>query len=537
MPVFTRARLRTAGGIALTALAVLVVWFALVAPNKITHLSLGAFVRIPLEGVLIGAALVLLPAKARKFAAGGVGALLGLLTVLKLLDMGFYEALDRPFDPVTDRAYFGPAVGLLDDSVGHRTAVVVVTIGIVAAVVIPVATALAVVRLSRLGAEHKTGTLRGVAAVGAAWALLAVFGAPLASSSAAGLAYDQIAAVHDAIEQQDVFAERAAHDAYANTPGNQLLTGLRGKDVIVAFVESYGQVAVEDSSISPGVDAVLDAGTASLSAAGFHSESGWLTSPTFGGISWLAHSTFQSGLWVDNQLLYNELMTSDRLTLATAFKRAGWSTVADVPSNEKDWPEGKRFYDYNRIYGDGDVGYEGPSFSYASMPDQYTLAAFHRLELARPHNPLFAEIDLVSSHTPWAPLPHLIGWNQVGDGEAFNSMAADGADPNDVWRSADGVKEAYGQSIEYSLSTLISFVQKYGDKNLVLIVLGDHQPAKIVTGEDPTHNVPIAVVAHDPAVMRKIASWGWDPGLRPSSDAPLWQMDSFRDRLFVAFGP
>ena len=420
----------------------------------ITHLSLGAFVRIPLEGVLIGAALVLLPAKARNVAAVGVGALLGLLTVLKLLDMGFYEVLDRPFDPVTDRAYFGPAVGLLEDSVGHTTAVVVVTIGIVAAVVIPVVTALAVVRLSRLGAQHKTGTLRGVVAVGAAWALLAVFGAPLASSSAAGLAYDQIAAVHDAIEQQDVFAERAAHDAYANTPGNQLLTGLRGKDVIVAFVESYGQVAVEDSNVSPGVDAVLDAGTASLGAAGFQSESGWLTSPTFGGISWLAHSTLQSGLWVDNQLLYNELMTSDRLTLATAFKRAGWRTVADVPSNEKEWPEGKQFYDYDRIYGDGDVGYEGPSFSYASMPDQYTLAAFHRLELTRPHDPLFAEIDLVSSHTPWAPLPHLIGWNQVGDGEVFNSMAADGADPNDVWRSADRVKEAYGQSIEYSLSTL-----------------------------------------------------------------------------------
>jgi hypothetical protein len=230
-------------------------------------------------------------------------------------------------------------------------------------------------------------------------------------------------------------------------------------------------------------------------------------------------------------------MTSDRLTLATAFQRAGWRTVADVPSNEKEWPEGKRFYKYDRIYGDGDVGYEGPSFSYASMPDQYTLAAFHRLELAQPHNPLFAEIDLVSSHTPWAPLPHLIGWDQVGDGEVFNSMAADGDSPDEVWRSADGVREAYGQSIEYSLSTLISFVQTYGDKNLVLVVLGDHQPATVVTGEDPTHDVPITVIAHDPAVMQRIAGWGWDPGLRPSSDAAVWRMDAFRDRFLTAFGP
>jgi hypothetical protein len=487
--------------------------------------------------VILAVVVVLLPPRPRRIVALVVGALLGVLTILKLLDMGFYEALDRPFDPVTDRAYFGPAVSVLEDSVGHQAAVIAVIVVIAVAVAVPVVTALAAMRLARLAAMRKTGSLRGMAAVGLAWALLAVFGTPLASTSAAGLAYDQIAAVRDAIHQQDVFAERAADDAYAETPGSRLLTGLRGKDVIVAFVESYGQVAVEGTSFSPGIDAVLDAGTQSLRAAGFDSRSGWLTSPTFGGISWLAHSTLQSGLWIDNQLLYNRLMTSDRLTLATAFKRAGWRTVADVPADDKEWPEGKRFYEYDQIYGVGDVGYEGPQFSFATMPDQYTLSAFHRLELAHPHHPLFAEIDLVSSHTPWAPLPRMIGWDEVGDGEVFNSMTAEGDQPEEVWRSADGVQAAYGQSIEYSLSALISFVATYGDKNLVLIVLGDHQPAKVVSGEDPTHNVPITVIAHDRSVMRRIASWGWEPGLRPSADAPLWPMDAFRDRFLSAFGP
>jgi hypothetical protein len=537
MQTITRARLRAVAGVTLTVLAVLLVWIALVAPNQVNHLNVGAFVRIPLEGVIIGAVVVLLPPRARTPVALALGSLLGILTVLKLLDMGFYEALDRPFDPVTDRAYFGPAVTVLEDSVGQPAAAISVTVAVVLAVAIPVLTALAAMRLARIAALHRTGTLRGMTAVGVAWAMLAVLGAPLASASAAGLAYDQIEAVRDAIHQQDVFTERAADDAYADTPGSRLLTGLRGKDVIVAFVESYGQVAVERTDFSPGVDAVLDAGTASLAAAGFRSESAWLTSPTFGGISWLAHSTLQSGLWIDNQLIYNQLMTSDRLTLATAFKRAGWRTVADVPSNEKEWPEGKQFYEYDQIYGDGDVGYEGPPFSYATMPDQYTLAAFHRLELANPHNPLFAEIDLVSSHTPWAPIPHMIGWDELGDGEVFNSVAAEGASPEEVWQSGDRVQASYGQSIEYSLSALISFVQTYGDKNLVLVVLGDHQPAKVVSGEDPTHNVPITVIAHDPSVMNQIAGWDWDSGMRPSSDAPLWPMDAFRDRFLSAFGP
>ena len=63
-------------------------------------------------------------------------------------------------------------------------------------------------------------------------------------------------------------------------------------------------------------------------------------------------------------------------------------------------------------------------------------------------------------------------------------------------------RAAYGHSIEYSLSTLFSFVQRYGDDNLVLVVLGDHQPATLVTGQGASHDVPISVIAHDPKVMR-----------------------------------
>jgi hypothetical protein len=39
--------------------------------------------------------------------------------------------------------------------------------------------------------------------------------------------------------------------------------------------------------------------SASVLAAGFSAKSTFLTSPTFGGISWLAHSTLQSGMWID----------------------------------------------------------------------------------------------------------------------------------------------------------------------------------------------------------------------------------------------
>ena len=55
-------------------------------------------------------------------------------------------------------------------------------------------------------------------------------------------------------------------------------------------------------------------------------------------------------------------------------------------------------------------------------------------------------------------------------------------------------------------------------------------------GPGAGHDVPVTVVAKDPAVLRRIAVWGWQPGLHPSPDAPVWRMDSFRDRFLSAFG-
>ena len=224
----------------------------------------------------------------------------------------------------------------------------------------------------------------------------------------------------------------------------------------------------------------------------------------------------QSGLWIDNQQRYDQLVSSNRFTLSFAFKRAGWRTVADVPSNENDWHWGSSFYHYDKIYDRRNIGYAGPTFSYAAMPDQYILSAFQRTELAKPnHAPVMAEIDLVSSHTPWAPLPHMIDWNKVGDGSVFDGMPEAGQSPNAVWRNAQHVQAAYGQSIEYSLSALISFVQTFHDNNLVLVLLGDHQPATIVSGSGASHDVPITIIAHDPKVLDRISSWGWQDGMLP----------------------
>jgi hypothetical protein len=130
----------------------------------------------------------------------------------------------------------------------------------------------------------------------------------------------------------------------------------------------------------------------------------------------------------------------------------------------------------------------------------------------------------------------MIGWNDVGDGSAFNPIAAAGDRPDVVWRSVSRIRTAYRNSIEYSLNTLISYVQTYGDNNLVLVFLGDHQPATVVSGANADHDVPITIVAHDPAVLNRTSGWNWQDGLNPGPKAPVWRMDAFRDRFLTAFG-
>jgi hypothetical protein len=536
-------RVRTTIGRVIAVLACLLVWFAALAPDNISRLTPEAFLRIPIEGLLFVALVLILPGSQSRIVAALAGSVLGVLCVVEFLDLGFSEALGRPFNPVTDWSYFGSAVGLLRDSVGRQGAIVALVAAALLCIAALVLTPLSVMLLTRLLNRHRAQSLRGVQALGVVWVVCALVGAelipgaPIASTSASSLAYREVSQLRIGIQDRQKFAAAAAVDSFRGTPGNDLLTGLRGKDVIVAFVESYGRVAIQGSAFSPRVDSVLDAGTEKLRAAGFSSQSGWLTSPTFGGISWLAHSTLQSGLWIDNQQRYNQLVGGDRFTLSDAFKRAGWRTVADVPSNEKDWPEGSSFYHYDQIYDARNVGYAGPRFSYAAMPDQYIFSAFQRMELAKPTRvPVMAEIDLVSSHTPWAPLPQLIDWNKVGDGSIFDNMPAQGRSAAAVWRDPSQVRAAYGQSIEYFLNTLISFVQHYHDKDLVLVVLGDHQPATIVTGQGASHDVPITIIAHDPATMDQISSWGWQDGMRPGPNAPVWPMDAFRDRFLTAFG-
>ncbi|HVE30723.1 MAG TPA: sulfatase-like hydrolase/transferase [Mycobacteriales bacterium] len=538
-----RGRVRVVLGAVVTVLAVAFVLFGLVVPDDYGDLHAASFVRLPLEALVAVAVLVVLPRRPRWILATVLGVVLGLLTILKVVDLGFTAILARHFNLVLDWILLGDATGVVQDSIGTLGAVLTVVGACLLVIAILVLMTLAVLRLTRLVAAHHTATLRTVSVLAVAWIALATFGVQLADGGAvasradASLVVNRYHSVSSSLHDQADFEAQAKVDPFQNTPGNQLLNGLRGKDVLLTFVESYGRYAVEDPKFAPPVDAQLDAATRRLDALGFGSRSAYLSSSTVGGASWLAHSSLLSGLYIDSQQRYRSLVASNRLTLTSAFKKAGWKTVSVEPAITGAWPEGK-FFGYEQDYDARNLGYKGSRFSYATMPDQYLYSVFHRNELKPGHSPVFAEITTVSSHSPWTPIPKMVGWDQVGDGSLFDNPAnQEGGPPGSILGSADKLRASYIRSIQYSLDALVSYVENYGDKNLVLVFLGDHQPAPIVTGQGASRDVPITIVAKDPKVLDRISSWNWTPGLRPAPNAPETRMDTFRNQFMTTFGP
>jgi phosphatidylglycerophosphate synthase len=517
----------------LTLLALGVVWFVLVFPIRPSQLSPGFFVRLPLEGLVVVGLAVALPTRIGRFVPWLIGPLLGAVALIKVFDLGFFMAFNRSFNPVEDWSYFSIGFATVRDTFGSRDADLAIAASVVVGLAALVVPTLALGQLTRVAARHRRRSLRTVGVLTAVWALCWVFGAEvsgagIASTSAAHLAVGEVQAVQADLHSEALFgALMARKDPYRNIPPGRLLKGLLGKDVLLVFVEGYGQTAVQGNSFSPPIDQIVNAGTQELQAHGFSSRSGWLTSSTYGGGSWLSHATLQSGTWVNSPGRYSQLIKSKRLTLSTAFRRAGWETVADAPANRGSWPEGHSFYHYEKIWDRTNLGYSGPKYGYSPMPDQYALQELQKLELAKRNRPpIFAEFDTTSSHYAWDRIPPLIAWHRLGNGSIFNHLPIDRTGMTDT-------QQGYARSIQYSLRTLYSFIERYGTKKTVLIVLGDEQPSRVV--EQAGHDVPTTIIAHDPKVIDRLSGWGWTNGMLPSATAPVWLMSAFRDHFFNAF--
>jgi phosphatidylglycerophosphate synthase len=305
-------------------------------------------------------------------------------------------------------------------------------------------------------------------------------------------------------------------------------------DVLLLFMESYGAVSWDRPQFAERLTHARAALEAAIRTTNREVVSGYVTSPTFGGVSWLAHINLLSGVAVRDSGTNALLMTAKRDTLVRTFQRAGYRTVAAMPGLWQSWPEGS-FYGFDEILGGERLGYRGPDFGWWSIPDQFTLARLDALEINRSSRaPLFAFFPTISTHTPFSPTPpYQRDWERVLTAEPYDASELERA--YEQWPDWTNLGPGYATALEYSYTMIEGYLRTRADRDFVLILIGDHQPPAAVSGEGASWDVPVHIVARPGEVLNRLQGHGLRPGLEPSRPA-VGPMHELLPVLLEAFG-
>ncbi len=317
-------------------------------------------------------------------------------------------------------------------------------------------------------------------------------------------------------------------------PMQSNFAGVHGADVLLIFMESYGAASWERPELVTALaesrgqleSAVHDTGRSVVSAL--------VESTTFGGESWLAHLSLLSGVEVRDQRTTLRLMAETRDTLPKAFARAGYRTVAVMPGLLSPWPEGA-FYGFDDIYDHGRLEYRGPPFGWWDVNDQFALAKVDAIEIEpRDRSPVFLVLPTITTHAPFTPVPpYQPDWARLLSADPY-----DMAEVNRAWEDQPdwtNLAPSYVKSMAYAYAMMGGYLRHRADRDLVTILVGDHQPPALVSGEGASWNVPVHVIASRPALLDRLAAARFSHGLAPGH-LSVARMDGLLPVLLGAFG-
>ena len=312
------------------------------------------------------------------------------------------------------------------------------------------------------------------------------------------------------------------------------LAWVRGADVFLIFIESYGAVSWDRAEFVRALAASRARLDTDIRDTGRRVVSARVESTTFGGESWLAHISLLSGTEVRDEDTNVRLMAQQRETLVTAFSRHGYRTVAVMPGLQYAWPEGA-FYGFDEVYDMARLGYRGPPFGWWGITDQFAIARMDELAIAPPQRPpVFVFFPTISTHAPFTPTPpYQPDWTRVLTATPYDPAELDRAwsQPPDWLNLGPG----YAQALDYAHASLGGYLRLRADRDFVMVLVGDHQPPAIVSGEHASWDVPVHVIASRPAVLDGLVSYGFRPGLAPQQSA-IGKVNDLLPILLDAFG-
>lgn len=403
----------------------------------------------------------------------------------------------RPLNILLDPWLLRAGFHLLDGSLGTVAAVAAAVLAAVGVV----ATALAMRALVR-------GTLTPIPPRSRlALAAVAVSGIWLAPAEGIvrpaliGLAQTQTEQLHATLAEREALLARAGSKRMQAMP----VPALAGRDVVVVFVESYGVSALDQPRYADTLGSVLERAEARLAGSDLGAVSLRMQSPIRGGQSWLSHASVLSGQPIDNDYWYSMLLASGQGFLTDDFRLTGHTPLVVAPAIVRPWPEA-RALGFEEIFPAGALNYDGPVSGWVGIPDQYTLHRYSRHLRPRYAGPVFSVVLLISSHAPWSPGPPLLNdWDRLDRENPWPDWQAPGNDPLVYWRDTDLLRARYPASLAYSLEAVFSWAARDLPDDALLIVLGDHQAAPLITGHGAGADVPVHMISSDESLLARLA--------------------------------
>lgn len=313
------------------------------------------------------------------------------------------------------------------------------------------------------------------------------------------------------------------------------LSRVRGADVFVFFLESYGAVSWDRPELAAPLAASRDEFEADVRETGRRVASAFVESTTFGGESWLAHISLLTGTEVRDPATSVRLMAQERDTMVKLFGRRGYRTVAIMPGMLVPWPEGA-FYGFEEIYDHERLDYRGPPFGWWSVNDQYALARVDEAEIApRRDRSAFVVFATITTHAPFVPTPPFqADWARMLSEHPYEAESLDEA--WSAWPDWMDLAPSYVESLRYAFANIGGYLRLRADRDLVIVLVGDHQPPALVSGEGASWEVPVHVITDRSEVLdRLIRVHGFVEDLEPQHPK-VARMDTLLPVLLDAFG-
>ena len=511
------------------ALALILVTLGLNLPNSVDELMMPTFWSVPVELLLAAGVVVLAGRRADPVLARIFSGILALMILVRVVDRLVWLWFGRELVLVADAELVVPLLEVT--TAGWRYLPLAALVAIVAS------TALLLAWPVRHGLSALTRLPRAVALIplvlAATWFIggpVSVFGIDQVGKQATRYAYARAA--------KQRFDAARAQDPWRKAPTGKLFPQLRGVDVLVVFVESYGRSSFDQPDLAavvgPSLTRLADAATTS----GRTLLSGYVRSPTLGGQSWLAHATLASGIKITEQGGWRIYLQEADADLAHLFRRAGHATFEVEPAIVHPFPEAARLGFDRSLFAD-ELDYHGPRPGYVTMPDQFTLSRVEEVLSASSDqgSGSFGQIVLIGSHAPFTPpVPLVVPWASIGDGRVFAGKIPPGPTPARLWSDAGKLRAAYADQIAATLDVLASWTALPAMRPRLVIMVGDHEPAARVVGGDPGHDVPVHILATSPDLATPFRKAGFVDGPVPDPSAPLYGMEDLRGILLDGFG-